>query len=272
MRKHRHGGISQEFPGNRGEHLDGKNAADFIEWYEKIHISLNIYDKAAFGVQQGAPVPFAARDTDGSKLEAWNTANKDLYNVLFFTTKGAVCSVVRRFCRFAGKTLDEGSEHGHRAWADLREKFDGCSKEALRVELATMNPARMSPGQDPEEFLYELDTCRERLNACDPPEGPTDRQFEDTILQAFPPEYERIHTFRLGKPDFGIADIRRMMSAIYAANLARSSSTKGIAGRGAAMPAAEDNCRDIICHYCERAGHFKNTCPLRVKHEQQRQQ
>ena len=63
-----------------------------------------------------------------------------------------------------------------------------------------------------------------------------------------------------------------MISAIYAANLARSSSTKGIAGRGAAMPAVEDNRRDIICHYCERAGHFKNTCPLRAKHEQQRQQ
>ena len=28
--------------------FDGENAADFIEWYEKIRISLNIYDKAAF--------------------------------------------------------------------------------------------------------------------------------------------------------------------------------------------------------------------------------
>ena len=30
-----------------------------------------------------------------------------------------------------------------------------------------MKSARLSPGQDPEEFLYELDTRRERLNACD---------------------------------------------------------------------------------------------------------
>ena len=135
-----------------------------------------------------------------------------------------------------------------------------------------MNSARMSRGQDLDEFLYELDTRRERLNACDPPEGPTDRQFEDIILQALPPEYKSICTSHLEKPDFGIADIRRMMSTIYAANLARSSLTTGIAGRGAAMPAAEDNRRDIIFHYCERAGHFKNTCPLRAKHEQQRQQ
>ena len=30
--------------------FDGKNAADFIEWYETIRISLNINDKAAFRV------------------------------------------------------------------------------------------------------------------------------------------------------------------------------------------------------------------------------
>ena len=86
--------------------------AGFIEWYEKIRLSLNIYEKAAFRVLQGDPIPFAATDTDGSKLAAWNTANEDLYNVLFFTTKSAACSVVRRF---AGKTLDEGSGHGQRA-------------------------------------------------------------------------------------------------------------------------------------------------------------
>ena len=249
--------------------FDGKNAADFIEWYEKIRISLNIYDKAAFRVQESASVPSAVTDTDGSKLAAWNTANEGLYNVLSYTTKVAECSVVRRF---AGKTLDEGSKHGQCAWATPREKLDGCSRKALRAEHAKMNSARMSPGQDPNELLYVLDTRRERLNACDSPEGPTGRQFEDIILQALPPEYERIRTSHFEKPDFGIADIRRMMSAIYTANLARSSPTTGIAGRGAAMPAAEDNRGDIICHYCKRVDRFKNTCPLRAKHERQRQQ
>ena len=192
--------------------FDGKNAADFIEWYEKILISLNIYNKAAFRILQGAPVPSAATYIDGSKLAAWNTVNKDLYNVLFFTTKGAACSVARRF---AGKTLDEGLGHGQRAWAALRETFGGCSKKALRAEHAKKNSTRMNPGQDPDEFLYELDTRRERLNACDPPEGPTDRQFEDIILQALPPEYGRISTSHLEKLDFGIAVIRRMTSTIY---------------------------------------------------------
>ena len=30
--------------------FDGRNAADFLEWYEKVRISLNIYDNAAFRV------------------------------------------------------------------------------------------------------------------------------------------------------------------------------------------------------------------------------
>ena len=133
-----------------------------------------------------------------------------------------------------------------------------------------MNSVRMSPSQDPDKLLYELDTRRERLNACDPQEGPMDRQFEDIILQALPAEYERIRTSHLEKSDFRIADIRRMMPAIYAANLARSSSMTGNTRRGAAMSAAEDNRRDIICHYRKCVGHFRNTCPLRAKHEQQR--
>ena len=130
----------------------------------------------------------------------------------------------------------------------------------------------MNLGQEPDEFLYEVDIRRERLNACDLIEGSTGRQCEDIILQALPPEYERIRTIHLEKPGFGIADIHRMMSAIYTANLARSSSTTWIAGHGAAMPGAEDNRRNLICHYCERAGHFENTCALRAKHGLQRQQ
>ena len=58
--------------------FDGKSAANFIEWYEKIRISLTIYNKTTFRVLQGAPVPSAGTDTDGSKLAARNTVNKDV--------------------------------------------------------------------------------------------------------------------------------------------------------------------------------------------------
>ena len=91
--------------------FDGKNAADFIEWYEKIRISLNIYDKAAFRIQQGAPVPSAATGTDGSKVAAWNTASEDLYNMQFFTTKGAASSAALQ-ARHSTRAQDTDNARG----------------------------------------------------------------------------------------------------------------------------------------------------------------
>ena len=55
-----------------------------------------------------------------------------------------------------------------------------------------MNNTRMRSDQDPDEYLDIMDSCRDRLNACSPPEDPTDRQYEDSLLQAIPPEYNAI--------------------------------------------------------------------------------
>ena len=52
--------------------------------------------------------------------------------------------------------------------------------------------------------------------------SPADRQYEDIALQALPSEYDRIRQTHLERRDYDLADIRRMMSAIYANNLSRS--------------------------------------------------
>ena len=102
-----------------------------------------------------------------------------------------------------------------------------------------MNNTPMRSGQDPDEYLYIMDSCRDCFNACDPPEGPTDRQYEDFILQSFPPEHKPLRQAHLERGSFGLADIRRMMAAVYADNLSRSRSDlfRSNAGRGAAMQA-----------------------------------
>ena len=55
-----------------------------------------------------------------------------------------------------------------------------------------MNNTPTPSRQDPDEYLYIMDSCRDRRNACDPPERPADRQYEEIILQALPPEYKAI--------------------------------------------------------------------------------
>ena len=116
-----------------------------------------------------------------------------------------------------------------------------------------------------------MESCRYCLNVCDPLEGPADRQYKDILLQALPSEYKAIRQAHLERDDFGHADIRRMMAAIYADNLAcsRSDLFRGIAGRGATMQAMTHDRNDIKCHFCGRVGHFKIKRTLRVNQQQE---
>ena len=100
-----------------------------------------------------------------------------------------------------------------------------------------MTSTWMRPCQDPDDYMYHMDSFRDRFNVCDPPEGPTDRQYEGITLQALSSEYDRICQTHLERRDFGLAGIHRMMAAIDTDNLSRSKSSKGIAGRGAALQA-----------------------------------
>ena len=122
-----------------------------------------------------------------------------------------------------------------------------------------MTSTRMRPGQDPDEYLYHMDSCLDHLNASDPPDGPTDRQYEDIILQALASEYDRIRQPNLKRRDLGLADIRRMMAATYADNLSRSESSKGIARCGAAVQAVDRDRTSILCHYYDQFGRFKES-------------
>ena len=180
-------------------------------------------NKTLFNVIQGQEWPSEVDANQETTRATWDAANQDLYSVLCFTTAGSAFSVVRRF---QGKTPAEGAGHRQQAWAALHEKFNGCSLTAIREEHIRMTNTWMRPGQDPDDYLYHMDSCRDRLNPCNPPEDPTDRQYEDIIFQTLPSEYDRIRQTHLERRDSGLADIRRMMAAIYVDNLSRSESPK----------------------------------------------
>ena len=55
----------------------------------------------------------------------------------------------------------------------------------------------MRSDEDPDNFLYKKDRCRDLLNSVTPKEGPSDRHYEGIILQCFPPKYDRIRQTRL---------------------------------------------------------------------------
>ena len=222
--------------------FDGKNADDFLEWSSKLRVSLSLYSKPIVEIVQGSQRPSGLDNDQVIAREGWDDANHNLFGILFFTISGPAFSAVRRF---EWKTRDGGVGHGQDAWGALREKFDGCSREALQAAYRELETVKMRSDEDPDDFLYKKDRCRDRLNSVTPKEGPLDRRYKDIILQCLPPEYDRIRQTHFEREDCNLADIRRIMSKIYAENLARSQSdsSRGIAGRGIAMQATG---RDLV--------------------------
>ena len=74
----------------------------------------------------------------------------------------------------------------------VHEKFDGCSREAFGVAHRGMETVKMRSDEDPNDFLYTKDRCRDRLISVILKEGPSGYQYENIILQCLPPEYNRI--------------------------------------------------------------------------------
>ena len=250
--------------------FDGKNANDFLEWSSKLRISLSLYSKPIFEIVQGLQRPSDLDNNQATARESWDDAYHNLFSIFFLTTSGPAFSVVRRLER---KTREDGVGHGQDAWAALREKFDGCSRAALRAAHREIETVKMRSDEDPDDFLYKKDRCRDRLNSVTPKEAPSDRRYEDIILQCLPPEYDRIRSTHFEREDCSLADIRRMISKIYADNLARSNSdsSRGIAERGVAMQATGRVLSTINCHYCIKFGHYKNDCAdFKAVHHQNR--
>ena len=116
----------------------------------------------------------------------------------------------------------------------------------------------MKSGDDPEDFLYTMDGYRERLKDMGQPVP--DEQYEDIILQALPAEYERVRTASYERRNFHLADIRRMMSALYIDCLSRPNSSLLVAGRRVAMQATGGDDSTIKCYYCGNPGHRQKNC------------
>ena len=129
--------------------FDGKNAGDFLEWSPKLRVSLSLYSKPIFEIVQGSQRPSGLDNDQVTAHEGWDDANHNLFSILYFTASGPAFSVVRRF---EGKTREYGLEHGQDAWGAVREKFDGCSREALRAAHREFETVKMRSNKDPDDF------------------------------------------------------------------------------------------------------------------------
>ena len=125
-----------------------------------------------------------------------------------------------------------------------------------------METVKMRSDEGREDFLYKKDRYRDRLDSIPPKEGPSDRQYEDIILECLPSEYDRTRQTLFEREDCNLTNIWQVMLKIYADNLARSNfdPSRGIAERGVAVQATGWGLSNINCHYCNKFAHYKNDC------------
>ena len=234
-------------------HFDGKDKAHFLDYKDKLRVVLSLHRQSVAAILQGDPKPPAAQNS--TAVATWERANENLFSILFFTTERSANNVVKKHM---GKTREDGVGNGQAAWNALEEKYNSHTKEARRAYHEKLYSTKMKSGDDPDDFLYIMDGFRERLEDMGQPVP--DERYEDIILQAIPAEYERVRTASYERRDFHLADIRRMMSALYIDCLSRPNSSPLVAGRGVAMQTTGGDDSAIKCHYCGNPGHRQKNC------------
>ena len=228
--------------------FDGKDKTQFLEY-----ISLSFHRQSVAAILQGEPKPTTTQNSPA--VATWTRANENLFGILFFTMELCAHNVVKKYM---GKTREDGVGNGQAAWNALETKYNSNTKEARRAYHEYLHNAKMKSGDDPDDFLYTMDGYRERLKDMGQPVP--DERYEDIILQALPAEYERVRTASYERRDFHLADIRRMMSALYIDCLSRPNNSLLVAGRGVAMQATGGDNSIIKCHYCGNPGHRQKNC------------
>ena len=78
----------------------------------------------------------------------------------------------------------------------------------------------MQPGQNPDDFLFVLEECRDLPAKMG--QMVHDERYDEIILQALPPEYERVRTASYERRDFGLEESRHMVHTMYVDYLSRS--------------------------------------------------
>ena len=81
--------------------------------------------------------------------------------------------------------MREGLGNGQKAWKALDEKYNACSNATRQELYDCMNGTKLQGAQDPDEFLYRMETARNRLHVLQ-------EDHTSPIVQSTSPELAEI--------------------------------------------------------------------------------
>ena len=87
--------------------FDGKDTIYFLEYKDKLRISLSFHWQSVAAIFQGEPKPITAQNS--LAVVTWTRANENLFGIFFFTTERSAQNVVKEH---KGKTREDGVGNG----------------------------------------------------------------------------------------------------------------------------------------------------------------
>ena len=87
--------------------FDGKDKTYFLEYKNKLRVSLSFHWQSDAAIFQGKPKPITAQNSPA--VATWTRANENLFGILFFTTERSAHNVVKKHI---GKTREDGVGNG----------------------------------------------------------------------------------------------------------------------------------------------------------------
>ena len=156
--------------------------ANYREWSEKICQAISLFARELRIVFE---VPCLA-DTGliTAAADAWETADKRLYSVLYFATTGSAHITVKAH---KGKTKSS-TEDGAAAWKALQNRFNGNTNEARRALREQLHKSKIKIGNDPTSFIATTNDLRFRLE--DMEEEISDESYPYLLLEALTPQFQ----------------------------------------------------------------------------------
>ena len=86
-----------------------------------------------------------------AEVDNWDRCNEQLFNISYLTTTGPASSYLPRY-----EPKGLAKPNGKMAWEALIAKYENSSKQRRRILIRQLDNLKMSPGQDPDEFLTKV--------------------------------------------------------------------------------------------------------------------
>ena len=217
--------------------FDGSN---FKDWSKDTAIVIDCWRKDIIRLMEGfeRPEDQGTGGTDSLTQAQWNAASRDLYSILYMSTKtcGSAALLVLKHEKADSRSGAGGN--GYEAWDELIKKYNYQSDEVIRTLRAKLEGVAMEPGTDPDVFFLQAARYRAELQRMGEPV--TDRYFKDIIMQGISSEYDNIKLSVYRDPTYKLDEIQSTMRNVFRDELSRQSRNT-IGSRKTVMTAVTDN-------------------------------